>query len=431
MEKESEHLLEQEELLTGQAPHWTDNFFRAFPAFRHQNYRLFFAGQGTSLIGTWMQSVALGWLILTLTNSVFWVSFVNALIDLPILLFSLPAGILADRLDKKKIIMATNVLSMIAAFFFALATQFHFASLVLILFLTFVTGVSHAVEMPVRQTFIFDVVGKKDIASGVALNVGMFNSARVVGPAIAGVIIALFSFPIAFLLNGISFVAVLFALFKIKTKKFIPKENHPHPFLQLKEGVRFSTKHPIINTLLLVLAFNSFFPWAFNSIMPAIAKQIYHVESAGFGILLSASGLGALLAAIFVSSFSEKLNVGKTIGFVLALCAFCLLAFSYVDNFWVGFVLLFIIGFCLLSQISLINTTIQKSSPDFIRGRVMSVYSLMFLGVLPLGGLTMGTIANIIGIPEAIRLFGVVTLAGAALYIFFLERRLTREKIAG
>lgn len=158
--------------------------------------------------------------------------------------------------------------------------------------------------------------------------------------------------------------------------------------------------------------------------MPAIAKQIYHVESGGYGILLSASGLGALTAAIFVSSFSEKLSVRKTIGIVLSICALAILAFSYVASFWLGFLLLYLIGFCLLTQISLINATIQRTSPDYIRGRVMSVYSLMFLGVLPLGGLTIGTLASLIGIPEAIRLFALITLCGAALYLFFLQHRL-------
>lgn len=424
MEKESKHLLEEQELVVGQAPHWTQHVLKAFPAFRHYNYRLFFAGQGTSLIGTWIQTVALGWLVLELTNSAFWVSFVSALNDLPILVFSLPAGILADRFEKKLLIIVTQILAMVVAFSFAGLTALHFESMLLIIILTFIMGVSHAVEMPVRQTFIFDVVGRKDIASAVALNVGMFNSARVVGPAMAGGIIALFSFPIAFFLNGVSFLAVLFALAKIQIKRFTAEKSHPHPLTQLKEGVHFAMRHPVISTLLLVLAFNSSIPWAHSSIMPVIAKQIYHVGSGGFGILLSASGLGALVAAIFVSSFGERLHVGKTIGSMLVVCAVSLLLFANTQNFFIGYLLLFIIGVCLLTQVSMINATIQRASPDYIRGRVMSVYALMFLGIMPLGGILMGTFASLVGVQPALFLFGLLTLLGAFFYLFFLQNRL-------
>src|SRR3989344_2534874 len=183
MEKE-DHLLEEQELIVGQAPHWTDQLLKAFPAFHHHNYRLFFAGQFTSLIGTWIQMVAVSWLVLTLTNSAFWVSVASALNDLPILLFALPAGVLADRIDKKQMIIVTQVLAMIVAFLFAAIIQANLTSLWLVLTLTFLIGACHAVEMPVRQTFVFDVVGRRDITSAVAVNVGMFNSARVIGPAI-------------------------------------------------------------------------------------------------------------------------------------------------------------------------------------------------------------------------------------------------------
>ena len=423
MEKE-DHLLEEQELIVGQAPHWTDQLLKAFPAFHHHNYRLFFAGQFTSLIGTWIQMVAVSWLVLTLTNSAFWVSVASALNDLPILLFALPAGVLADRIDKKQMIIVTQVLAMIVAFLFAAIIQANLTSLWLVLTLTFLIGACHAVEMPVRQTFVFDVVGRRDITSAVAVNVGMFNSARVIGPAIAGIIIALFSFPIAFFLNGVSFLAVLWALLKMKTKKFVPVKDHPHPFAQLKEGIRFSFEHPVIRTLLLVLGFNSLIPWAYNSIMPVVARQVYHVESLGYGILLSAAGFGALSAAIFVSGFSERLNVAKTIPAALFVCGLAIFILSYNENFFIGLFLLFIIGFCLLTQVSLINATIQKASPDYIRGRIMSVYSLMFLGVLPVGGILMGSLANIVGVAVAFRVFGLLTLIGGAYYVFTLQNRL-------
>ena len=424
---QSKRLLEEQELMVGQAPGWTGKFFAAFPAFKHHNYRLFFAGQFTSLIGTWMQLVALGWLVLELTNSAFWVSFANGLLDLPILLFSLPAGILADRLERKRIIIAAQIISMFIAFIFAALTQFHFASLFLILLLSFLLGIMHAVEMPTRQSFIFDVVGKKDITSAIALNVGMFNSARVIGPAIAGATIALFNLPIAFFLNGISFLAVIFALLKMKTKKITIEVNHAHPFTQLREGIHFAATHRLIGTLLLVLGFNSLVPWAYSSLMPVVARDVFHTNSVGFGLLLSAGGAGALFAAIFVSINASKVHVAKAITAGLFTAAIALFIFSYTTNFFLGFLLLFVLGFCLLMQVSLINSTIQRATPDHIRGRVMSLYSLMFLGLMPIGSIAIGILASMAGPQIALRIFSTITFSGALFYFFILRKRLMQS----
>ena len=424
MINESKRLLEEQELVLGEAPGWTARVLRAFPAFHHPNYRLFFVGQLTSLIGTWMHIVALGWLVLILTNSAFWVAFVQALDLFPILLFSLPAGILADRKEKRLILIAMQTVMMLVAFLFAMLTQANSINLLLIMILTIVSGIAHAVEMPARQSFMFEVVGKKDLASAIALNVGMFNSARVIGPAIAGLLIAFFSIPIAFFLNGLSFLAVLFVLLKMKVTTTLVSTPHAHPLEQLKEGIRFASTHPVISTLLIVVAFNSLIPFSYSSIMPVLAKETFHVGSEGLGLLFSAAGLGALFGAIFVSNRVGSPNVSRIIGIGNLLASTTLIFFSIVASFTIALILLSIIGFSLVLQISLANATIQKASPDHIRGRVMSVYALMFLGLMPFGNILMGSLASLLGPQEAVRILAIISLFGTAFYWLLLKPRL-------
>ncbi len=424
MEKEPKYILEEEELIVGESPGWTRTFFKAFPAFKHKNYQLFFTGQLTSLVGTWMQIVALGWLVLELTNSAFWVAFIQGLDLLPVFLISLPAGMLADRIEKKRIILITQIIAMLIAFLFAALTQFQMINLVLIFALTLLSGIIHGLEMPARQSFIFEVVGKKDLSSAIALNTATFNSARVIGPSIAGILIAIFNVPIAFFLNGVSFLAVIIALFKIKVKKITINASGDNPISLLKEGVIFSFANPVIRTLLFIVTFNAIVPWSTNSLMPVIAKQIFHVQSEGFGLLLSATGLGALAGAIFVSSMSHRFTVHNILVIMSFLAGLSLFLFALIQNFFIGLVLLFFIGFSLVTQTSLANSTIQKATPDDMRGRVMGVYGIMFLGMIPLGSMAMGTLAGLFGLATTLRIIGILTLAGAFLYTFFFKKRL-------
>lgn len=424
MEKESKRILAEEELIVGESPEWTKIFFKAFPAFRYKNYQLFFAGQLTSLVGTWMQIVALGWLVLELTNSAFWVAFVQGLDLLPIFLISLPAGMLADRIEKKRIVLITQIIAMLIAFLFAALTGFHMINLTIIIVLTLLSGVFHGLEMPARQSFIFEVVGKKDLSSAIALNTATFNSARVIGPSIAGILIAIFNVPIAFFLNGVSFLAVIIALFKIKVKKITIVQSTDNPISLLKEGIAFSFANPVIRTLLFIVTFNAIVPWSINSLMPVIAKQIFHVQSEGFGLLLSATGLGALAGAIFVSSSSQRFTVFHILSAMSFVVGIALLLFALVQSFFIGLVLLFFLGFGLVTQTSLANSTIQKATPDDMRGRVMGVYGIMFLGMIPLGSMAMGTLAGLFGLVATLWLIGILSLMGAFIYTFILRKQL-------
>ncbi len=406
---------------------WTRRILAAFPALKYPNYRLFFAGQTTSLVGSWMQTVALSWFVFELTHSVFWVSFVFALDTLPIFLFTLPAGILADRFDKRKIFLVTQTLSMIFALVLSALAHFQLANLVFIIIIASLLGIFHAVEMPSRQTFIFEVVGRKDASSAIALNSGIYNAARIIGPALAGILIALFNIQLAFFLNGISFFAVIVALLKMQITKKVIKAHHAHPLAQIKEGLHFAFNHKAIIILLVVSGFNSLVPWSYHSIMPAVAKNMFGTGSEGYGFLLSAAGFGALIGAMFVSGFSERINVAKLIGMANIIVAVALVLFSTISSFVLANVLLIIIGLGLITQASLINVSIQRFSPDYIRGRVISVYSLMFLGMMPFGSFIIGALGSILGVVDALRIFGLISLAGALVYFFFLQPKLSSE----
>lgn len=424
MEKESNHLLEEQELVVGQAPFWTRQILKAFPAFRHRNYRLFFLGQLTSLVGTWMHIVALGWLVLEMTHSAFWVSFVLGLDALPVLFFSLPAGILADRLKRRKFLIWTQIAAMTIVFLFGLLVSANLINLPLVIVLTFLLGISLAFEMPTRQTLVFDVVGKKDIASAVALNVGMFNSARVVGPAISGLIVAAFNIQTAFFLNAISFLAIILALRKMNLKKFVPIENQSHPIEDLREGLSFVKNNRVIRLLLLVIGFNSLVPWGYGSLLPTVTKQVFHMDSFGYGILLSAAGIGALIAAIVASVFANRLSVHSVItwGSIASACA--LLAFSFTTNFFLALPILLVLGIALFMQVALANATIQKISPDYIRGRIISIYTFVFLGAMPFGNFFVGLLTQFFPLLITLRVMGTITLVGSLFFFFLLRRRL-------
>lgn len=425
MEKDPRHLLEEQELVVGQAPFWTRQVLKAFPAFRHENYRLFFMGQLISLVGTWMHIVALGWLVLEMTKSAFWVSFVLGLDALPVLFFSLPAGILADRLKRRRLLIWTQIAAMTIVFLLGLLVSVTLINLPLVILLTFLLGVSLAFEMPTRQTLIFDVVGRKDIASAVALNVGMFNSARVVGPAISGLIVAAFNIQTAFFLNAVSFLAIIIALRKMRLPKFVPEKNPSHLMADLREGLTFAKNNRVIRLLLLIVGFNSLIPWGYGSLLPTITKQVFQMDSFGYGILLSAAGIGALIAAIVASAFAHKLSVENVIGWGSFSTACALLAFSFTTSFFLALPILLILGISLFMQVALANATIQKASPDYIRGRIISVYAFVFLGAMPIGNFLTGLLTQFFPLLLTLRIMGIVTLLGVLFYLLLIKPQLT------
>jgi len=403
---------------------WRTKIIKIFPALKSRNYRLYFFGQLISLIGTWLQIVAQGWLVLKLTNSAFLIGLVAAVATLPTLLFSLFGGILVDRLPKRKILLFTQSASMILAFILGILTVINIINIWEILFLAFLLGVVTAIDTPARQAFAVEMVGKEDLPSAISLNSGIFNSARVIGPSVAGFLIAVIGVGGAFLINALSYIAVIIALLNMRVAN-VTHKTHPNPFLAIKEGISYTAKHPIIKTLLIFAGVTSIFGWSYTTIFPYIAAHTFGVGAAGLGYLYAATGMGALLASFIVSIFAKKIN---TITFILggnSLFAAGIILFSFTSNIFIAFPLLFLAGFGLLSQFSMMNTTIQTLVKDKYRGRVMSIYTIMFLGLAPLGNLQIGYISEHFGTGFAIRVGAIITFLFGVL--IFVNRKRIRK----
>ncbi|MDP3988016.1 MAG: MFS transporter [Candidatus Levybacteria bacterium] len=399
-------------------------FFQAFPAFKYRNYKLYFTGQFISVTGMWLQIVAQGWLVLQLTHSAFLVGLVSALGSLPTLIFSLFGGAIVDRFPKKEIIIFTQVSSMILAFALAFLTISNRITVSEIIIISFLLGIVTAIDLPARQAFSVEMVGKKDLASAIALNSGIFNGARVIGPGIAGIIIALYGTGGAFLLNGISYIAVIIALFMISVKE-VPSIVHSRFLKSIKEGVQYSFSHSLIRNLLIFTGVTSIFGFSYTTIMPVVVQNVYHRGADSLGYFYSASGLGALAGIIIVSWLSKKINdtffiLGGSFVFVISI-----IIFSFIKNETLAFVLLFFAGVGLLSQFAMINTAIQHAVDDHIRGRVMSMYSLMFLGMSPFGSLQIGFVAEHFGAQFAIRIGAIVMLL-FCVYLFFNIKKIQK-----
>lgn len=412
------------EISVGEAP-YLNRLFHIFPALKSKNYLLYFSGQLISLIGTWLQIVAQGWLVLQLTNSVFLLGLVSAISALPTLLFSLHGGVIVDRFPKKKILIFTQSSSMILAFILGILTVLKLINVPEIMVLSFLLGMVTAVDAPARQAFVPEIVGKKNLTSAIALNSGTFNAARVIGPAVAGFLIVFVGTGGAFIINGISYIAVIAALFAMKVPSFVRK-NKLNPTAAIKEGLFYSFSHPVIRSLLLLIAVVSIFGWSYTTIMPVIAQNVYHMGAAGLGYLYAAGGLGALTATVFVSATLGKFSPTKYIFGGNLVFAVSILLFSLNLNFSLSLIFLFFAGFGLLAQMTTINSTIQNIVGDQIRGRVMSIYVLMFIGTSPIGSYQIGWLSDKFGTSFAIQV-GAVIVFIFGLFLFSRRKKINEE----
>jgi len=422
IKREDKYIIDvSQEINLGESIGWTSKILKAFPAFKYKNYRLFFSGQLISLVGTWLQIVALGWLVLELTNSAFWVGTISALSLLPVLIFGIFGGVIVDRYNKKTLLYITQALSMILALILGFLTVFNLINLWEIGILAFLLGTVTALDHPARQTFVVEMVGKEDLASAIALNSTTFNASRVIGPGVAGILIKLIGTGGTFILNGLSFIAVIIALYFIKVSKESPKV-HPHPIAAIKEGLRYSFTHPVIKMLLIFSAVTSIFGWSYSTILPVIVQNIYHKDAAALGYLYSATGLGALLSAFIVSAYSKKINplvfiLGGNTAFAASL-----ILLSLTKSFLLALPILFVSGAGLIMQFSMINTTIQHMVSDNIRGRVLSIYTLMLFGMAPFGSFQIGIVADRFGSPLAIQLGALIVFA-YGIYVYLNRNR--------
>ena len=419
---EEEYLIsESPEIAVGENDIWAKRF-KTFPALQNRNYRIYFFGQFFSLIGTWLQIVAQGWLVLQLTSSPFQIGMVAALATAPSLLFSLFGGVVVDRFSKKRILYFTQSSSMVLALTLGVLTNAGLASVPLIGTIAFLMGTVNAVDAPARQSLVPELVQKAHLPSAIALNSGIFNAARVIGPGLAGLLIAWVGIGGAFIANGLSYIAVLVALRFVRIKEQ-PAARDLKPLLAIREGIVYSFTHPVIRVLLIFVGMVSIFGWSYTTVMPVIARETYGLDAKGLGYLYSATGLGALLATYLVGSRGGKIS---PLNFIIGgntLFAISLMLFSLTSNFTLALGLLFFIGLGLLSQSSMTNTLVQGMVKQEFRGRVMSMYILMFLGMAPIGNFEIGYLTEHFGLKGAfLTNASIIFLTG--MFIFLKRKRI-------
>jgi len=391
------------------------NFATTFRALRHRNFQLFFGGQLISLIGTWMQSVAQSWLVYRITHSSLLLGSVGFAGQFPVFLAAPLGGIVADRYNRQRVVIGTQVASMLLAFALALLTLTHRVTVREIFWLAALLGVVNAFDIPGRQSFLVEMVGKEDLINAIALNSSMFNGARIIGPAIAGLLVAKIGEGWCFLVNAVSYIAVILGLFMMRVTL---RNQRPQgsPIAHVMEGFRFVQKTAPIRAILLLLGLVSLVAMPYTVLMAIFADKILHGGARGLGILMGATGVGALLGALTLATRTGVYGLGRWITFSCGGFGISLIAFAVSRNFWLSTILLVPVGFCMMLQMSSSNTLIQSMVPDHLRGRVMSVYSMMFMGMAPFGALFGGAVADRLSAPIAVSIGGVAALGGAAIF---------------
>jgi MFS family permease len=391
-------------------------------ALRHRNYRLFVSGQLISLIGTWMQTVAESWLVYRLTGSAFLLGTVGFANRIPVFLFSTVGGAVADRYNRHHIVIATQAASMLLATLLAVLTLTHRVQVWHLMTIATLLGLVNAFDIPGRQAFVVELVAREDLQNAIALNSSMFNGARVVGPAVAGVLVAAVGEGWCFFANAVSYIAVLASLFLMKVPAQ-PKAERPASMLaHVSEGFRFVLRSRPIWALLLLLGLVSLMGTPYSVLMPIISDQTFHAGSRGLGILMGASGVGALIGALSLARRVGLKGYGRSIGLAAIGFGLSLLAFSAMRQFWLGALFLMPAGFAMMTQMAASNTLIQSMIPNSLRGRVMAVYSMMFMGMAPIGALLAGTLAGWLGATTTVGLGGAFCLLGGVVFLNRLPR---------
>lgn len=388
----------------------------ALSAFRHRNYRLFFAGQLVSLTGTWMQSVAQAWLAYQLTHSAALLGIVGFASQVPTLLLSPVGGLVADRFPRRRVLLATQTASMLLAFALAALTLSGEITVAWILALAALSGMANAFDIPTRQAFAVDMVGRDDLISAIALNSSVFNAARVLGPAIAGILVARIGEGWCFLANGVSYIAVLGCLLAMRLPAHIQAAVKSSAWSSVREGFVYVAQAKPVRALLLLLGLVSLTGMPYAVLMPVFAKEILGGGAHEMGLMMGCSGAGALLGAIVLASRKSVKGLGAFVAFCAGGLGIALVAFSFSRTFWLSAALLVPVGFCMMSEMASSNTLIQSLIPDRMRGRVMSVYAMMFMGMAPIGALLAGTLATQIGAPATVAAGGCVCLLGSLVF---------------
>ncbi|HZP24586.1 MAG TPA: MFS transporter [Terriglobales bacterium] len=403
----------------------------AVRALQHRNFQLFFAGQLISLVGTWMQTVAQSWLVYRMTNSALLLGAVGFASQIPVFIMAPVGGIIADRRNRQRVVIGTQTASMILAGILAALTLSGRVQVWHIMVLAAGLGVVNAFDIPARQAFLIDMVGREDLMNAIALNSSMFNGARVIGPAVAGILVATIGEGWCFFANAVSYIAVIAGLMMMRIQNPAKLAKEGSPLQHILEGFAFAKNTGPMRSILLLLGLVSFVGMPYTVLMPVFADRILHGGARGLGILMCSTGVGALLGA---ASLAARVGL-RGLGRLIALCAVgfgaSLVLFAFSKIFWLSTVLLLPVGFFIMVQMASSNTLIQAMVPDDLRGRALAVYTMMFMGMAPFGALFAGAAAHRIGSPWTVAAGGLASIVGGALFWTQLPafRREARELV--
>lgn len=390
---------------------------KTFRAFQSRNYRLFFAGQSVSLMGTWMQRTAIYWIIYMQTHSAFMLGLSVFATQFPSFLFSLLGGTIADRYNRFKVLLLTQVISMVQAFILTLIVIFTNYSVAELLFLSVLLGIVNAFDVPARQSLVHVMVERKeDVGNAIALNSSMVNLARLIGPAVAGIVLETLGEGVCFMLNALSFIAVIASLLMMKLPVYIPQVHTQKMLKDLKDGLHYLKSTPSLGVLVLLLSLISLCVLPYATLFPIIAKETLGGDASIYGYLNSFVGVGAFCGAIFLASFKDNCNHRKLLIIATVLFGSGLLLFSLTHTLLLAFIFASLTGFGMMLHITIINTLLQTTSSSEMRGRVISYFAMAFFGMQPLGALLIGTISHYIGAPKTLFLEGCIALIIIAIF---------------
>lgn len=395
-----------------------DRYKVIFRSLKYRNYRLFFGGQSISLIGTWMQRIAMPWLVYHMTGSALLLGIVSFAGQLPTFILAPVAGVLTDRWNRYRVLVATQTISMIQASLLAILALTGIIQIWHILVLSVALGCINAFDVPSRQSFVIDMVEKKeDLGNAIALNSTMFNGARLIGPSVAGVLLASTSEGICFLLNAISYLFVIASLLMMKVNSKRNSGKRRDMVKDLKEGVNYVFGFPPLKHLLILLAIVSLTGMSYSVLMPVFAKEVLHGGSHTYGFLMGAAGFGALLGALFLASREEVLQLGRIVPLAALIFGASLIILSFTNILILSILLMIFVGMGMMLQTASSNTILQTLTDDDKRGRVMSFYTMAVMGTAPFGSLLAGGLAKSIGTPHTLLAGGIVTILGAVIFL--------------
>lgn len=396
-----------------------------FTSLKIKNFRIYWFGMLVSVVGTWIQITAQGWLVYDLSKSAFLLGLVGFISYIPIFIFSLFGGAIADRVEKKNLLLVTQIVFLLLAFFLAVMTQLGIIKVWHIMIIALLNGLVMSFDMPTRQAIVLDLVGKEHLLNAVALNSAAFNMARIVGPALAGILIASVGTAGCFYINSVTFLAVIIALLVIRLSSQNGQKIKTHIFEDIKSGLKYMFKNKIVRTLIIMVGIPSLFGISYIILMPIFAQEVFARGAKGLGWLMSANGVGALIGALMLARLGDYQHKGRILIVAPIVFSLGLICFAGSTHFWLSIFFLLFVGWGGLTSMATINTILQLTVPNELRGRVMSMFMLTFAGLMPLGNLFAGTLSQYFGVQTVLTAGGFICLFAFSL-IFISEKGIAK-----